>query len=104
MSANIFTMSGLTRRLLRDNLITEEQAQAASDSGQSVNAYLIDNGIVDSKVIAQAASEEFGTPLFDLSAMNPNNFPQDVLKVDIIQKHQILPLFKRGNRLFVALA
>ncbi len=103
MTANIFSLNGLTRRLLRDNLITEAQAHSASESGQSVAAYLIDKGIVESKTIAMAASEEFGTPLFDLKAIDINTLPKDALKVDIIQKHNILPLYKRGNRLFVAL-
>jgi len=54
--------------------------------------------------IAAAASSEFGVPLLDLRAFDPSQIPEELVDVKLIQRHHALPLFKRGKRLFIALA
>src|SRR5690606_11292228 len=48
--------------------------------------------------------DEFGTPLFDLRAINPVSLPNKLVDLKVIEKHHTLPLIKRGSRLFVAVA
>src|SRR5690554_8106720 len=48
------------------------------------------------------ASEEFGIPILDLAAFDLDLVLQDVVSNELIEKHRVLPLFKRGNRLYVA--
>jgi type IV pilus assembly protein PilB len=54
--------------------------------------------------IAEAASDEFGAPLFDLSAFNVALAPKDLVDPKLAQQHHALPLYKRGNRLFLAVS
>ena len=101
-------LSGLARRLVADNLLDAELAnkaviQAKKDKVPFV-LHLVGSGILDARTIARVASEEFGTPVFDLSALQKDAVPQKLVDEKLIRKHQTLPLAKRGNRLFLAVA
>ncbi|MDN3638986.1 type IV-A pilus assembly ATPase PilB [Simiduia curdlanivorans] len=108
MNAPTPQLSGLARRLVKDGLLDESAAknaigQAAKEKKPFVQ-FLVSSGTVNADAIANAASEEFGTPLFDLSSLNTDAIPTDTVDRKLIHKHQALPLYKRGNRLFVAMA
>ena len=62
---------------------------------------LVQNKLANPKDIALLASEEFGLPVIDLAAFDFELIPQDLVSTDLIDKHRVLPLFKRGNRLYV---
>jgi type IV pilus assembly protein PilB len=99
-------LSGLARRLVADNLLDgalagKAVAQAKKDNISFVQ-HLVANGVLGARTIAFVASEEFGTPLFDLDALSKDAIPQKLVDDKLIRKHQILPISKRGNRLFVA--
>src|SRR5699024_3786444 len=47
---------------------------------------------------------EFGIPLFDLDAMDMGQAPIKDVSQKLISRHHVLPLFKRGKRLFIALS
>ncbi|SMF02662.1 type IV pilus assembly protein PilB [Alteromonadaceae bacterium Bs31] len=102
------SISGLARRLVKDNLITEEEALTAVEQANREKTplplYLVNNSAVDSKQLAEAAADEFGTPLFDIASLSKDAVPSGLVDSKLIQKHHALPLFKRGNRLFIAVA
>jgi len=54
--------------------------------------------------VAMAASAEFGVPLFDADALDVNQATVRLVNEKLITQHKALPLFKRGNRLFVGVA
>lgn len=101
-------LTGLARKLILDGLITEEKAVAAQEKAQkekiSFIKQLVDGKVLSAEKIAVAASQEFGIPLIDLSAMDSEVFPVDIVDDKLIQKHNALPLFKRGNRLYIGIA
>lgn len=101
------SLSGLARRLVNDGILEEtlaaESLSQANKSKLPLALYLTQNDIIDAKVLAQVASDEFGTPVFDLRAINPAALPSKLVDQKLIQKHYALPLVKRGNRLFVGL-
>ena len=101
-------LSGLARRLVNDNILEEESAQEAVVEAKKeklpLTKYLVENNLAESKLIAQAAMEEFGTPLFDLASLNTELIPKELVDKKLIQKHSVLPLYKRGNRLFLGMA
>ncbi len=100
-------LSGLAKRLVRDELITRELAQqatnAAHESKRSLPLHLIEVG-ASGEAIALAAADEFGSPMLNLSALTPSPTVKDVVDKKLITKHFALPIFKRGNRLFLAVA
>ena len=99
---------GLPRRLVQDSLITEERLiEAVGDAKKQklpLVAYLVNEELADARAIAVAASHEFGVPLLDLDAVD---IDLDVIRaVDqkLVNKHRVLPLVRRGQRLFLAIA
>jgi len=102
------TMPGLTgipRRLALEGVLTEADArQAVEDAAKQklpVTSYLVENGMVDGLRMAQALSAEFGVPMLDTSAIDVTQLPIGELSEELIEKHTVLPLLKRGSRLFV---
>lgn len=99
-------LNGLARRLVADSLIDTELAQKAVTQAKKDKIpfvqHLVSNGILDARTIARVASEEFGSPVFDLDALNKDSIPQKLVDDKLIRKHHTLPIAKRGNRLFLA--
>jgi type IV pilus assembly protein PilB len=108
VSANKIHLSGLARKLVLDGLIDEAAAadhfQKALAKKQAFVPYLVENKLVSSKDIALAASQEFGVPVLDLSAMEIDIEVIKLVKNDLITKHHSLPIFKRGKRLYIAVS
>jgi len=42
--------------------------------------------------------------VIDLDVIDPEIFPKDLVSEKLIQKHRVLPLYKRGTRLFVVVS
>lgn len=99
---------GLAKRLVEEKRLTEQQALEAREHAKSSKihfvSYLVQNRILDSRVIAESASAEFGFPIFDLATIDPEVIPHGQINDKLLQQHHALPLFKRGNRLFVAIS
>ena len=99
-------LNGLARRLVNEGLVEEDQAreaqQGARKEKQSLVAYLVEHGMARARDISRSVAEEFGDPLIDLSAFNTDMLPKDLVDNNLITKHHTLPLYKRGNRLFIA--
>ncbi|MET1254661.1 type IV-A pilus assembly ATPase PilB [Aliikangiella maris] len=101
-------LSGLARRLIHDEFLDEPTAldaiSSAQKNKQNLVSYLVNNNLVDSLSIAVAASIEFGVPLFDLHAIDMSQIPSGAVSEKLISKHNAIPLFKRGKRLYVAVS
>ena len=101
-------LSGLARRLVMDGFLEEAEAFKAYDAAQKKRAhfvtYLVENKILKSRNIAWAGAQEFGVPLFDLDVMDMESTPVNLVSEKLIRQHHALPLFKRGNRLYVAVS
>src|SRR5690606_34957221 len=69
-----------------------------------IGPWLTEKGLVTSRQLAMATATEFGIPLLDAEALDPGQLPMALVKEDLITKHKALPLFKRGNRLFVGVS
>ncbi|MEE4186652.1 MAG: type IV-A pilus assembly ATPase PilB [Gammaproteobacteria bacterium] len=108
VTATNYALAGLPRRLVQDGIVDEDtmmsSLEAVAESGASIVNHLVEKGLADPQAVAVAASNEFGVPLFDLSAFA---LDVDVIKsVDskLISKHGVLPLVLRGKRLFLAVS
>ncbi len=101
-------LTGLARQLVMQNLLNEDDAKTAIDTAQKEKLpfvqYITSKNLVNSIDIATIASTEFGTPLLDINAVDIEKETVAIIKENLITKHHALPIFKRGNRLFVAVA
>jgi type IV pilus assembly protein PilB len=107
-NAQRMALQGLAARLIQDGLLDEKTAlQAisdAKDANTNLVAHLVAKGLADAREIAIAASQEFGVPLLDLDAIQPDLDVVRLVSDKLLQKHRVLPLARRGKRLFVAVS
>ncbi len=105
---NLAGLSGVARRLVMEGTLPEDEVrravEASAKAKQPLGSFLVQNGIARSEAVAAAASAEFGIPLLDVRAADLRQAPIRSVDEKLIQQHRALPLFKRGNRLFVAVA
>jgi type IV pilus assembly protein PilB len=102
------TLQGLPLRLIQDGLLEEramiEAVGAAKEANTNLVSHLVAHGLADAREIAIAASQEFGVPLLDLEAIQPDIDTVKLVSDKLLAKHRVLPLIKRGKRLFVAVS
>jgi type IV pilus assembly protein PilB len=97
---------GLSTLFLRKSLLSEEQTSSAiaesRKSKHSLVTTIIKLKLLSAREIAELCYEEYGTPLLDLNEFDIASIPEELLNKKLIEKHRCLPLFKRGNRLYIA--
>ena len=102
------SLSGLPRRLVREEVISEEDALKAladaNDNKRQLISHLVHHMDISATKIATIASQEFGFSLFDLKTLSPDTLPIDFIKEETVTKNNALPIFLRGSKLFVALS
>lgn len=102
------TLTGLARRFVEDGLLEEEVAKdaylQAAKNRTPLITYLVRNQLADSQKLAFAAAMEFGVSVLDLSSFVPEMLPEKLVDEKLVRKHNALPLYKRGNRLFIAVS
>ena len=96
---------GLSTLFIRKGLLNEEQmANAITKSRQNKHGLvstLVQEKLISARAIVELCYEEYGTPLLDLNEFDLGSIPEDFLNKKLIEKHRCLPLFKRGNRLYI---
>src|SRR6185437_6030094 len=101
-------LGGLPQRLVQDGVVEEaimlEALNVARERKMSVVTQLVTSGAAKARDIAVAASNEFGVPLFDLDAIALDLDTVRLVNDKLLAKHRVLPLFRRGKRLFLAVA
>src|SRR5579871_4598178 len=100
-------LGGLPQRLVQDGVVEEaamlDALNQARDRKTSIVTQLVSNGI-SARDVAVSASNEFGVPLFDLEAANLDMDVVRLVSDKLIGKHRVLPIYRRGKRLFLAVA
>ena len=108
VTASQTNLTGLPRRLVQDGIVSEETvvdaAEAARKAREPLVSFLVDNDMADSRAVAVAASHEFGVPLLDLDAIEIELDTLRAVDQKLLQKHRVLPLVKRGQRLFLGIS
>ncbi|AOE62253.1 type IV-A pilus assembly ATPase PilB [Pseudomonas corrugata] len=105
---NDIALSGLTKQLVLAELITEQSAQQAQQQAQRnrmpLVSYLVQNRLVQSRQVAEIASEHFGVALLDLNSLDKESQPTGLVSEKLVRQHHALPLWRRGNKLFVGIS
>lgn len=99
---------GLARQVVEAGLLDEKKAQDAVQQAKRnqtpLVTWLVQNKLVKSRVLMELASDQFGVAYFDLSAVNADVFPKDLVSEKLALQHRVLPLYKRANKLYVAIS
>ncbi len=82
MSSSV-NLIGLARQVVEAGLLDENKAQEAVQQAKRnqtlLVTWLVQNKLVKSRALMELAADQFGVAYFDLSAMNSEVFPQDLV-------------------------
>jgi len=94
--------------MVQHGLLSEYDAEAMQSQAQAANIGFVEQMVVAKRMsasqIAMFASRAFGTPMMDLASFDTEHINRDFVDARIAVTRRVLPLYKRGNRLFVAVA
>ena len=100
-------LGGLARRLVADGVLPEDKAKEAQGKAQkaglSIVSQIIDDKLASPAKIAHSASNAFGVPMLDLGAVELEADTVKLVTEKLMRQHRVLPLFKRGKRLYVGI-
>src|ERR1700687_3621352 len=101
-------LSGLARAMVQHGLLSEYDAEALQSQAQAANIGFVEQTLISKRMnaaqVAMFASRAFGTPLLDLNGFDVEHINRDLVDAKIAAARRVLPLHKRGNRLFVAVS
>jgi type IV pilus assembly protein PilB len=101
-------ISGLARAMVQHGLLSEYDAETLQGQAQTANIGFVEQMLLSKRMnaaqVAVFASRAFGAPLFDLSGFDLDLINKDYVDARIAATRRVLPLHKRGNRLFVAVS
>src|SRR6202162_5675821 len=108
ISSSRTNLGGLPQRLVQDGVVDESgmhaALQAATERKTSFVTQLVLSGTAKARDIAIAAATEYGVPLLDLNSLSLDLEAVRAVSDKLLSKHRVLPLFKRGKRLFIGVA
>jgi type IV pilus assembly protein PilB len=106
--AAVRNISGLARAMVQQGLLSEFDADGLQTQAKASNLGFVEQVLVSKRMtasqVAVFASRAFGTPLFDLTGFDLEQVNKDLIDPKMVVTRRILPLQKRGNRLFVAVS
>ncbi|MBV8504103.1 MAG: type IV-A pilus assembly ATPase PilB [Paucibacter sp.] len=79
----------------------EDLARHAREKKQSFVAAVISAGVVSSADLAHTLHQALSIPLLDLSAMDPQRLPRDLIEPKLAQQYHVVALGRRGNKLYL---
>jgi len=101
-------ISGLARALAQNGLMSEYEAEALQSQAQQAGISFVEQVLLGKRMTSQQlavfASRAFGTPLLDLNAFDTDQINRDLVDLKIAQARRVLPLYKRNNKLYVAIS
>ncbi|MFO1381981.1 MAG: type IV-A pilus assembly ATPase PilB [Chitinivorax sp.] len=105
---NTSNLTGLARALVQNKLLAQADADAVAQQAGSASITFVQQLVISKKMpavqIAEFAAQTFGFPLMDLAVVDPANIPHKLLDHKLMVGRRILPLYKRGNKLYVAMS
>jgi type IV pilus assembly protein PilB len=101
-------ISGLARAMVQQGLLSEYDATALHGQAEAANLGFVEQVLISKRMsalqLAIFASRTFGAPLFDLGGFDIEQINKELVDPKIAATRRVLPLQKRGNRLFVAVS
>jgi type IV pilus assembly protein PilB len=102
------SLTGLAKQMVLAELLDEKAAQQAQQQAQrnklSLVTYLVQNKLVKSRALAELAAEQFGVAFLDLNVIDKDSQPKELISEKLVRQHRILPLWRRGNKLFIGVS
>jgi type IV pilus assembly protein PilB len=101
-------ISGLARALAQHGVMSEHEAEALQTQAQTSGASFVETVLLGKRLtavqLAVFASRTFGNPLLDLASFDLDQIQKDLVDLKMAQSRRVLPLYKRNNKLYVAIS
>src|ERR1700722_12927311 len=101
-------ISGLARAMVQHGLLSEFDAASVQSQAQTANIGFVEQMLRSkgkkASQVAVFASRAFGPPLLDLAGFDLDQINKEFVDAKMAVIRRVLPLHKRGNRLFVAVS
>ncbi|WP_421683620.1 type IV-A pilus assembly ATPase PilB [Stutzerimonas urumqiensis] len=101
-------LSGLARQMVLAGLLDDKTAQQAQQQATrnklSLVTYVVQNKLAQGRAVAELAAEQFGIAFMDLSVLDKDNQPKDAVSEKLVRQHRVVPLWKRGNKLYIGVS
>jgi type IV pilus assembly protein PilB len=99
------SLSGVARVLVHAGKLSskaaEDLAKIAADRKIGFVASVIASGAVSATELAHTLSTTLAVPLVDLNAVDLEKLPKGIVDAKLTQQYHIVPLARRGSRLFI---
>src|SRR5438552_6192792 len=106
--AAVPSISGLARAMVQHGVLSEYDAETLQGQAQTASIGFVEQMLLSKRMnaaqVAVFASRAFGAPLFDLAGFDLDQINKELVDARIAVTRRVLPLHKRGNRLFVAVS
>lgn len=79
----------------------EDLVRVAKEQKRSFVTEVLASGAVNPAELAHTLSSVLALPVLDLSAVDPQKLPRNVIDAKLAAQYQVIVLGKRGNRLFI---
>lgn len=99
-----YTLETLRAAGLIDEAIAEKAAFMASEKGQDVTEILEESGMITGEEITRAIAEHYGMEMVSLRDMDIDQEVIDAMPAEIARRYGVIPVYKRGNELTVAIS
>ncbi len=108
MNTAVVNLVGFARSVVQAGLVDEEKTKdAVAQSRQNKTplvTWLVQNKLAKPRDLMELAADQFGMAYLDLDAVNQDVFPEDLVSERIARQHRVIPLMKRGNKLYIAIS
>ncbi|MBB4863419.1 type IV pilus assembly protein PilB [Pseudomonas nitritireducens] len=105
---DIVNLTGLAKQLVLTGLLDEKTATQAYMQAKKdripLPTFLSQNKIIDSLKVTEVSAEQFGIAYFDLSTLDKEWIPKELVSEKLVRQHRIIPLWKRGTKLFIGIS
>lgn len=99
------SLSGVARVLVHAGKLNaktaEDLVRVAKEQKRSFVTEVLASGAVNPAELAHTLSSVLALPVLDLSAVDPQKLPRNVIDAKLAAQYQVIVLGKRGNRLFI---
>ncbi|MDF3128353.1 type II secretion system ATPase GspE [Kiritimatiellaeota bacterium B1221] len=99
-----YTLETLRSAGLIDDAIAEKAAYLADEKGMDVTEVLEESGMITGEEITRAIAEHYGMEMVSLRDMDIDQEVVDAMPAEIAQRYGVVPVYKRGNELTVAIS
>ena len=94
--------SPLLRKFITLGRVTAEQLKLKQAEAHSTAELICLCSGMTSQELAEQCLDLFRVPMFDLSDFDVEQLPKELIKEKLIRQHHLLPLVKKGRKLYIA--